>query len=178
MPLAPFYKEKTERLNYLPKVRSLSHPCSFCPVRFCQGMECREVVTQVTEEAGKPTGEGGWGQKLREAAVIRRLYRWKEELGLAEGARSTAGWPAGAPAVQEAERRGNTTHPPPPVSCQLAKPILGQSVNRKHPCYTNRTRAGQESSGERIAQICTRKTVLKINQLNILVLLLCWTLLF
>lgn len=53
----------------------LSDPYAFCPIRVCQGMECRELVTQVIEEANW----SGWGNsEIRNCRELLPFLGWKD----------------------------------------------------------------------------------------------------
>lgn len=129
------------------KSHGLSDPCSFCPVRVCRRMECRELVTQVTEDS---PNWGGWGKP--EIRNCRKLLSFP---GCKDGGRSYNTFqklephlacPSGNPTAEGQKGGGNTTHPPhhllPVLPTGQTQPsIRGAS---KHSCCTNRAGSRQE----------------------------------
>lgn len=150
------------------RLHSLSDPCSFCPVRVCRGMECRELVAQVTEDS---PNWGGWGKP--EIRNCRKLLSFP---GCKDGGRSCntfqklappSACPSGDPT---AERRGKY-HPPTTSSPAHASywPNAAWCRLSREPANIPATPTdqaqGRESTWGWQAQICTRETVLKQNQL-------------
>lgn len=118
-------------------------------------MECKELVTQVIEESGKPIGVGEATQRL-EIPGSCWFLGWKDKgkswITLLKLEPPLA-CPSGDP---EAGRKGNTAHLPPPVTCwclPLAKPSLRPSSWK--PANIPATPTGRL----RAAQNCTRETV-------------------
>lgn len=92
------------------RLHSLSDPCSFCPVRVCRGMECRELVAQVTEDSPNWVGEAN--QRLEIAGSCYHSLAVKME---GEAVTPFRSWHLLRPVPQETllqKGGGNTTHPP------------------------------------------------------------------